>query len=133
MKNITYNEIKKEYFSFKNEINNQIKDKKISSSSAYLINDIWDKDLNNILEKYEIESKKENNDNICNNLILPNRGPEFINNISSAIDCFKKNCRLILMSKNLMISIFADFLKNYNTVNYYAGLNIKKMILIIFY
>ena len=124
MKNLTYNEIKKEYFSFKNEINKQIKDKNISSNSAYLINDIWDKDLNQILEKYEKKSKMQNNDNICNDIILLNKGPEFINNISSAIDCFKKNYRLILISKNLMISIYGNcFLNYYNTINYYAGYN----------
>ena len=114
-----YNIIKKEYNDFKNELKNNIKNCsnviKLSNKECYLIKENWDNELNNFITKYEKNR----------NFALPKKGPEFLIDISSTINYLNTNCRLKLISRNLINIIYKDKinLKDINNVTYNAGNN----------
>ena len=125
MDDIEYNRIKKEYISFKERIEKEIKDNKHSYHfyDYYLINDSWIKQLN--INFIEYENKKNTN---CNNnnilFYLPNEQPEIINDKLSAINCFKNGLNLELVSKKFFNLIFdKEFLRYCNEISYMAGYN----------
>ena len=124
MDDIEYNRIKKEYISFKERIEKEIKDNKHSYHfyDYYLINDSWIKQLN--INFIEYENKK--NTNCDNNILfyLPNEQPEIINDKLSAINCFKNGLNLELVSKKFFNLIFdKEFLRYCNEISYMAGYN----------
>ena len=115
-----YNKIKKEYNDFKNELKNNIKNCsdviKLNNKECYLIKENWDNELNNFITKYEKNNKQTS---------LPKYGPEFLINISSTTNYLNTNCRLKLISRNLINIIYKDKinLKDINYVTYHAGNN----------
>ena len=114
--------IKNEYLSFKNRITKEIKDNKISYNvqNCFLINDSWIKQLNLKLTKFE-NNKKDQKTMIDNLFFLPKKGPEFMNNILSAINCFEDGYNLELVSLKLIEYSYGKvFLNNLNKVSYIA-------------
>ena len=119
--------IKNEYYDFNEKLSKNIKNNYISmkNKDCYLIEESWSKELTNYFDKYH---KDKNNNKFKNNTdfsdFLPENGPVFINNFSSVIKCLKNNKKLIIISRELIESIYEeDDLKNYNIVKYYSGNN----------
>jgi len=95
-----YNIIKKEYISFKETIEKEIKNNKSSYhyNDFLLVNYSWIKKLNENFIQYE--NKKI--------FLLPNEQPEIINDRLSALNCFKEGLKLQLVSKKLFNLIFEE-------------------------
>jgi len=99
------------YKSFRQSIEVNIKSKKIrlQNNDCYLITDSWDIEFNKIIKSYE-SNKKLKKSNIP--FTLPNKNPEFINNISFFIEFIKKQQKFKLYSKD-----FIDIIKEKFSLN----------------
>ena len=119
--------IENEYYNFKEKLSKDIQNPSISmqNKDCYLIEESWSNEITNYFDKYH---NYKNNNKFKNNTdfsdFLPENGPVFINNFSSVIKCLKNNKKLIIVSRELIESIYEeDDLKNYNIVKYYSGNN----------
>ena len=115
----------KEYNLFENSFNQKIKSivPITSGNYCYLIKDNW---LNNIHKL--INSKKNNQlyNNKDNNILLSfkNEEPEFIDDISSVLDCLSKKIKIKFISINLLELIYdQNILKKHNQVSFCTGYN----------
>ena len=120
---------KESFFSFKKNLEDSIKNDKISlnNTECYLITDIWEKNLTNNFTKIE------NNIKIYQNKIhfynenfsfMPKDVPEFVNQ-SNVIFYLNKGYKLKLIDKELMEKIYdKNSLWENNTVNYFSGNNL---------
>ena len=122
-------DIKESYNSFRKKLEESIKNNGLSlnNSEYYLINDTYNKELKNNLDR--IESIVKYNLNKLNTIekkdITPQRKLDFINEISKVIDLLNNKSKFSLFSKELMIQWFdINFLRKYNTVNYFCGNNL---------
>ena len=113
------------YNSFRNTLESKIKDKKISfnNDECYLIKD-YDNKLNKIIQNYELyrKYKRYSFESSCS---LP-EPPDFINSISSMIDCLKNYTNYKLIQKEVILLINDKNKLNNNKgqlVKYYTGNN----------
>ena len=120
---------KEAYNLFRQELEESIKNNSLSlnNSECYLINDTWNKELKNNLDR--IESIIKNYSNKLNTIekkdITPQRKLDFVNEISKVIDLLNNKSKFRLFSKELMIELFdINILRKYNTVNYFCGNNL---------
>ena len=103
--------IKNEYYDFNEKLSKNIKNNSISmkNKDCYLIEESWSKELTNYFDKYH---KDKNNNKFKNNTdfldFLPENEPQFINNFSSVIKCLKNNKKLIIISRELIESIYEE-------------------------
>ena len=97
--NETLKNIQNQYSLFRKKIIDELNNSKLNyyTNSNYLIKDSWEKKLqSSTATKYNFTYLNE---------------PEFINDIKSAMDCFKDNQKLKLISKALIESLYEkDFL-----------------------
>ena len=120
---------KESFFSFKKNLEDSIKNDKISlnNTECYLITDIWEKNLTNNFTKIE------NNIKIYQNKIhfynenfsfMPKDVPEFVNQ-SNVIFYLNKGYKLKLIDKELMEKRYdKNSLRKNSTVNYFSGNNL---------
>ena len=121
--------IKEKYISFRKNLEEALENNNFSlkNPECYLINDIWDKEFKNSLDKIESiinnNSKKLNSTKINNYNIKTN--PVIFNDISKTIDLLTGGCKLKLFDKELMEKIIDNnFLRVNNTVKYFCGNNL---------
>ena len=122
------NNVINKYKSFRQNLEEQIKSNqiKLQNNECYLIKDIWDNTLNRAINSYELSKKFSRNNNPSTNFNLPKQNPEFINDISSFIECITKKNKFKLISKELIDLVNRKLnLKLYQNsiVNYYTGNN----------
>ena len=111
------------YNSFRNTLESKIKDKEISfnNDECYLIKD-YDNKLNKIIKNYEL-CRKYNRYSFESSCSLP-EPPDFINGISSMINCLKNNTNYKLIQKEVIHLINKKNNLNNNKgqlVKYYTG------------
>jgi len=121
------NNVINKYKFFRQNLEEQIKNNqiKLQNNDCYLIKDNWDIALSRVINSYELQKKfKRNNANFT----LPKQNPEFINDISSFVECIsiRKWNRFKLISKELIDLVNEKLnLKLYQNsiVKYYTGNN----------
>ena len=127
----SYISIKKEFYDFKENLSNNIKDTNFSleNEDCYLIEESWDNELIQYFDKYNniaINNKKTNKNKYKIDFlnILPEDDPVFINDFSSVFRCLKNHKKMKLVSKKVIESIYEkDDLKENNIIQYYSGNN----------
>ena len=115
----------KEYNFFEISFNQKLKNivPITSGNYCYLIKDNW---LNNI---YNLINCKKNNhlyNNKNNNILFSfkNEEPEFLDDISSVLDCLSKKIKIKFISIKLLELIYDQkILKKHNQVSFYTGYN----------
>ena len=124
-----FNSIKETYKAFRNNLEEALERNSFSLNNleCYLINDPWDKEFKNSLDKIESiinnNSKQLNSTDINN--FYPKTSPVFANDISKAVDLLVGGCKLKLFNRDLMIKLFDyNFLTVNNTINYFYGNNL---------
>ena len=120
----TFIKIINERNKIRSELNEKLKNKSFSicEEECYLIEESWDKDLNENFKEYK--NGNFNNENYDYNELIPEDGPEFINNIESIINFIKKNEKLKLISRKSIELIYdEEFLNDFNLIKYYSGNN----------
>ena len=124
--NDIYNKISLEFIHFKTALNKEINNdnwKINANNECYCIKEKWYNEFEQCIN--EINNKKNITKNTKNNLInifLSKNKPEYINDISSAINILENKSNIKLISKSFVHSL--DFEKIYlkcNSVKYYAG------------
>ena len=116
-----------EYYNFKEKLSKDIQNPSIpmQNKDCYLIEESWSNELTNYFDKYhnyKNNNKFKKNTNFLD--FLPDKRPVFINNFTSIIKSLKNNKKLIIVSRELIESIYEeDDLKNYNIIKYYSGNN----------
>ena len=120
---------KDKYQLFKDELEKKTKDKHISLNNdlCYLIKESWIKDFTNFGNKQKASSFSKwykNTYSKTNNDFLK-RDIEFINDISSALDCIKVRDAFQLVKKNIIESLYKTSygLRKNNYANFYTGNN----------
>lgn len=118
----------KKYFSFKNELEKKIKDTKISLDNdiCYLIKVSWIDEFAKVFNNYFSESRPSREyGNIYISEAYLKKNIEFVNDISSAINCLKEKEDFQLLNKKLLESFYGNNyeLRKNNYVNFYAGNN----------
>ena len=97
------------------------------NNECYLIKDSW---INAFIRSYDSQRStpkyktKYTKRNINTTFSLPPKGPEFLNDITSVIDCIKNRINFILVNKELMEFVFKNNkneLRNYKCISYYTG------------
>ena len=115
--------VKKEYFAFRKELENNINNfsdiRILNNKECYLIKENWNNILLNIITKYEKIQQR----NKCGKIPLPKNQPQLIHDISSVKYCIQNNYKLKLVSKNLINLLYRENLNNYNNIHYSAGNN----------
>ena len=88
------NKVINKYKSFRQTLEEQIESNqiKLQNNDCYLIKEYWDKEINRIITIYEKYSNT--------NFTLPGQNPEFINDISSFVECINKRNKFRLISKD---------------------------------
>ena len=117
-------EIIKEYNSFKTSFEQKLKNIPITVANfCYLIKEEWDNKIFNLINSINNNQLKTNKDkNIF--LKLKNEQPEFIDDISSVLDCLNNKIRIKFMGIKLVELIYnKKILKNHNKISYYTGNN----------
>ena len=117
-----FNKVKKEYFEFRKELENNINNfsdvRMLNNKECYLIKENWNNIFFNIITKYEKIQQR----NRYSKIPLPKNQPELIHDLSSVKYCIQNNCKLKLVSKNL-INLLYNINLNCNNVHYSAGNN----------
>ena len=101
--NSDFEKINKLYTNFKEEISIN---RKPNNKQCYLIKGSWDTDLNKNIKNYNSngtrpKTKFYGNKKI-NNFSLPESNPDFVNYITTLIDCLKKEQKIFLESCELI-------------------------------
>ena len=124
-----YNKINHhEFIEFKTSLNKEINNnnsKFNSNNECYCIKEDWynkfEQQINDINTKKNLS--KDTKSNLIR-LFLSKNSPEFINDISSAINVLENRENIKLISKNFVHSSFSpEFYFKFNSVKYYAGNN----------
>ena len=109
----------KEFKMFKNSLNGKLKSKVpiITANYYYLIKENWYKEFYKL-----INSKKDKNNSI--KLALKNEQPEFIDDISSILECLNNKVKIKFMSIKILESIYdKKILKDHNQISFCSGNN----------
>ena len=98
------NKVINKYRSFRQNLEEQIKSNQIKlvNNDSYLIKDYWDNELIRIINSYELQKKTKYTKYSSSVFTLPEQNPEFINDISSFIECINKRNKFKLISKELV-------------------------------
>ena len=117
--------IKNIFYDFKEKISKDINNNSISmdNEDCYLIEESWSNELVECLNRYH-DYKNKNKIKKNQNLeeYLPQNEPKFIKNFSDIIKCLKSNKNMIIVTRELMLSIYEeDGLKICNIIKYYSG------------
>ena len=121
--------IKENYDLFKKDLENKLSNKEITinNKECYLIKEYW---MNVFIRSYNNQQStpkyktKYTKRNTNTSFSLPTKGPEFLNDITSVIDCLKNGINFILVNKELMEFVFKNNkneLRNYKCISYYTG------------
>ena len=119
----TFEKIMNERKRFRSDLKNKLKKKSFSicEEDCYLIEESWDKILNDKIVEYFNE---ENEDYENNEIFIPEQSPKFINNFESIINFIKKKKKLKLVSRKLIDLIYEkESLNDRNLTKYYSGKN----------
>ena len=119
------------YKSFRQTLEEQIKSNqiKLQNNDCYLIKDNWDNALSRIINSYEVSKNSKHTKYTqysSSTFTLPEQNPEFINDISSFVECINKWNKFKLISKELIDLVNEKLnLKLYQNsiVKYYTGNN----------
>ena len=116
------NNVINKYKSFRQNLEEQIKSNqiKLQNNDCYLIKDIWDSEINRAIKNYELSKKFSRNNNPSTNFNLPKQNPEYINDISSFIECINKNNKFKLISKD-----FIDLVNSELNLKFYQNRIVK--------
>ena len=124
------NNVINKYKSFRQNLEEQIKSNqiKLQNNECYLIKDNWDITLSSIIHSYEFQkkSKYRKYSSSTFTFTLPQQNPEFIDDISSFIECINKGNKFKLIIKELIDLVNEKLnLKLYQNsiVKYYSGNN----------
>ena len=115
-----YISIENIFYDFKDKLSQDIDNSSISMNNkdCYLIKESWCNELVNCFKEYH-NNKNKNTDF---EEFLPKNDPQFINDFSKIISCLKSNEKMIIVSRELMESIYdKDDLKKCDIIKYYAG------------
>ena len=122
------NKVINKFKSFRQAFEEQIKENqiKLQKNESYLIKDYWDKEINRIIINYEPSKKPKYTKYSSTIFTLPKQNPEFINDISSFVECMNKRNKFKLISNE-----FNDFvneklnlnLSQNSIIKYYTGRN----------
>ena len=113
----TFIKIINERKKFRSDLKKKLQKKSFSfcEGDCYLIEESWDKNLNEKIVEYAHEENEDYEE------FIP---PKFINNIESIINYIKTNKNLKLISKKSIVLIYGKkSLKNNNLIKYYSGNN----------
>ena len=123
-----YKNISHEFIRFKTSLLSEINNKKWNPNTkndCFCIKEKWFNEFEKQINKFNTNgnTKKDSKNNIIK-IFLENNFPEFINDISSAMEILGKASNLKLISKKFVQLLYPEelFLKN-NSVKYYAGNN----------
>ena len=127
MEEHSYNEFKDKYTHFKKQLSKNINNSSIlnGAQECYLIEDSWFTKLKDFSVTFNNLQKNNKNDNELNSIsILQKNIPNFINNISTAINCLKTKQKFQLINSQLIESIYnKNDLKSHKIITYYSGNN----------
>ena len=98
------NNVINKYKLFRQNLEEQIKSNqiKLQNNDCYLIKDYWDNALNRVINSYELQKNSKHKKYSSSAFTLPEQNPEFINDISSFVECINKRNRFKLISKDLI-------------------------------
>ena len=124
--NDNYNKISHEFINFKTNLNNEINNSNWKNSvfnECYCIKEKWyiefEQQINEINTKKNIS--KDTKNNLIKIFFVKNK-PEFINDISTAINILENKSNIKLLSKSFVHSLdLAKINLKCNSVKYYAG------------
>jgi len=116
------------YKSFRQNLEEQTKNNqiKLQNSDCYLIKENWDIALNRSINNFENPPRSRYTKNTSSTFTLPPQNPEFINDISSFIECINKRNKFKLISKEFIDLVNGKInlnLSQNNIVKFYAGNN----------
>ena len=122
------NKVINKYKSFRQTFEEQIKSNqiKLQNNECYLIKDYWEKEINRIITNYESSKKSKYTKYSSTNFALPKQNPEFINDISSFVECINKWNKFKLISKEFFSLVNEKLnlnLSQNSIIKYYAGNN----------
>ena len=112
----------KEYKMFKNSLKNKVKSKVsiITANYCYLIKEGWYDGFHELINCKKLEKNKNNNIKLA----LKNEQPEFIDDISSALDCLNNKAKIKFMSIKILELIYdKNILKDHNQISFCSGNN----------
>ena len=91
------NKVINKYKSFRQNLEEQTKSYqiKLQNSDCYLIKESWDIVLNRAISNYGNPPRSRYTKNTSSTFSLPQQNPEFINDISSFIECINKRNKFI--------------------------------------
>ena len=126
--NDNYNKISYEFINFKTKLNNEINNSYWKNSvfnECYCIKEKWyiefEQQINEINTKKSITKDTKN---ILINIFFEKNKPEFINDISTAINILENKSNIKLLSKSFVHSLDSEKINlKCNSVKYYAGNN----------
>ena len=128
MSNKYNNNIIQEFLNFKTNLKKEILNntnlKSNYSNECYYIKEDWFNDLEDFVS--ETISKKNIKKEVKNDIIknyLDKNKPEFINDISSAINNLEKGINLKIITNKIINAAYKKELLKYKSVKYYAGNN----------
>ena len=115
----------KEYNSFKTSFDKKLKNTFpiTVASYCYLIKENWDNKIYNLINCINNSQFKKSKDNNIF-LTLKNEQPEYIDDISSVLDCLNNKIKIKFMSIKLLEIIYdKKILINHNKLSFYSGNN----------
>ena len=128
MSNKYNNNIIQEFLNFKTKLKKEIQNntnlKSNYNNECYCIKEDWFNNLEDLVS--ETISKKNIRQEFKNNIIknyLDKNKPEFINDISSAINNLEKGINLKIITNKIINAAYKKELLKYKSVKYYAGNN----------
>jgi hypothetical protein len=130
LENSECEEIKNLYNTFKDDLKSDISNETISNKNdCYIIKKSWDTELSKNFNNYNrntFRNKfKSNYSNQPSTSNLPDKSPEFINDLKNLINCLKNEEKLILENFDLieLVAKKTGLKARKNVLNYMAGNN----------
>ena len=120
-----YEQIIKEYNLFESSLNDKLKSTIpiTIGNYCYIIKENWFNKINKLIN-YEKNNQLEKDKDNSNILTFKNEQPEFIDDISSFLDCLSKKINIKFINLKLLELLYdKDILKNHNQVSFYSGNN----------